>query len=400
MAVEAEKFAVEDSKKKLQQAKTELAVLEKYTREKQVKQLEANIKTTEAKLKAEEHSYQLDLEKLADIEAQIEKCTIVSPDYGQIVYANVTDRRGGSEVIIEEGQTVRERQVIFRLPDPRRMQVKANINEASVAMVTTGMAATIRLDAFPDRVLHGEVEKVNEYPAPSSFFTGNVKEYETTVRIFLNESGKPNSTGPDQKIARRKIGGPGALARANGNPQGKIPSTGRLAGKPQAEPDGSAGAGPGDSLALKSAPGAAGTDGAEEPAAEPAAKTEAAEAGAVAKPESPERPAENNSQVSLRPGMTAEVKIRVQTIPNVLQIPVQAIVEHGGRHYCLSYDRAAGWSKREVAIGPTNDKTVVIREGLKEGEKVVMGAANYRDRVKWPTVPNATSARRCGRSFR
>lgn len=98
--------------------------------------------------------------------------------------------------------------------------------------------------------------------------------------------------------------------------------------------------------------------------------------------------------------MTAEVKIRVQTIPNVLQIPVQAIVEHGGRHYCLSYDRAAGWSKREVAIGPTNDKTVVIREGLKEGEKVVMGAANYRDRVKWPTVPNATSARRCGRSFR
>ena len=104
MAVEAEKFAVEDSKKKLQQAKTELAVLEKYTREKQVKQLEANIKTTEAKLKAEEHSYQLDLEKLADIEAQIEKCTIVSPDYGQIVYANVTDRRGGSEVIIEEAR--------------------------------------------------------------------------------------------------------------------------------------------------------------------------------------------------------------------------------------------------------------------------------------------------------
>ena len=244
--------------------------------------------------------------------------------------------------------------------------------------MVTRMAATIRLDAFPDRVLHGEVEKVNEYPAPSSFFTGNVKEYETTVRIFLNESGKPNSTGPDQKIARRKIGGPGALARANGNPQGKIPSTGRLAGKPQAEPDGSAGAGPGDSLALKSAPGAAGTDGAEEPAAEPAAKTEAAEAGAVAKPESPERPAENNSQVSLRPGMTAEVKIRVQTIPNVLQIPVQHRW-HGGRHYASSTERPAG--QRESRDRPTNDDRGDSRPRRAEGG---MGGANYRDRVKWP----------------
>ena len=91
--------------------------------------------------------------------------------------------------------------------------------------------------------------------------------------------------------------------------------------------------------------------------------------------------------------MTAEVKIRVETIPDVLQVPVQAIVEHGGTHYCLTYDKTAGWDKREVKIGSTNDKTVVIREGLKAGEKVVMGAANYRDRVKWPSVPNVPSAR-------
>ncbi len=398
MAVEAAKFAVEDSKKKLEQAKTELAVLEKYTREKQVKQLEANIKTTEAKLKAEEHSYELDLEKLANIEAQIKKCTIISPDYGQIVYANVTDRRGGSEVIIEEGQTIRERQVIFRLPDPRRMQVKANINEASVAMVSPGMAASIRLDAFPDKVMRGAVEKVNEYPAPTSFFTGNVKEYETTVRIFLNESGKQISTGAAQNGERRTIGGLGALAATNDKLQGKV-SGSKLAGDPGDKPQGKPGAGgagvaPDGALALKPAPDGNGTGGAEKPAGEPPAKTEAGQTGAAPKVSGTgEKPAETDSQVSLRPGMTAEVKIRVETIPDVLQVPVQAIVEHGGTHYCLTYDKTAGWEKREVKIGSTNDKTVVIREGLKAGEKVVMGAANYRDRVKWPSVPNVPSAR-------
>ncbi|MHB8899163.1 MAG: HlyD family secretion protein, partial [Thermoguttaceae bacterium] len=136
LAVQADKFAVEDAIKKLEQKKTELVVLDKYTKEKMVKQLEADIKTTEAKLKSEEHSNRLDQEKLADIQAQVEKCTIVAPDYGQVVYANVTDHRGGSEVIIEEGGSIRERQVIFRLPDPNRMQVKAKINEASVSMVT------------------------------------------------------------------------------------------------------------------------------------------------------------------------------------------------------------------------------------------------------------------------
>ena len=93
--------------------------------------------------------------------------------------------------------------------------------------------------------------------------------------------------------------------------------------------------------------------------------------------------------------MTAEVKIRVQTIPNVLQVPVQAIVEHGGKNYCLLYDKEAGWSKQEVKVGSTNDKTVVILEGLKAGDKVVMGAGKHRDKVSWPkleTVPGASEA--------
>ena len=387
LAVEADEFSVRDAETKLAQESTRKEVLEKYTKEKNVKQLDADIKTTEAKLKSEEHSYGLDQEKLADLEAQVKKCTIVAPDYGQVVYANVTDRRGGSEIIIEEGGSVRERQVIFRLPDPDRMQVKAKINEASVSMVESGMNAGIRLDAFPDLELKGEVEKVNEYPVPTSFFSGNVKEYETTIRIHM-----PNQEGAAR--SRKKNGKGLKLQADSSNPgaQAQAPVPKETAEDPSTAASGESAKTDGEAEKTVDPP--------EPPADEPAADDRKEEQ----KPEDAEsggKPASDDSddKVQLRPGMTAEVKIRVQTIPNVLQVPVQAIVEHGGKNYVLTYDKAAGWAKHEVKIGATNDKTVVIREGVKKGDKVVMGAAKNRDKVKWPkleTIPGQAGGDQAG----
>lgn len=445
LAVQADEFSVEDANKKLQQKQTEKEVLEKYTKVKMLKQLEADIKTTEAKLKSEEHSYGLDKQKLEDIAAQVEKCTIVAPDYGQVVYANVTDHRGGSEIIIEEGGSVRERQVIFRLPDPSRMQVKAKINEASVSMVREGMRAGIRLDAFPDMEMKGEVEKVNEYPLPTSFFSGSVKEYETTIAIHMPNEDEPGtrSRSPKNGTGRKLLPKtPAAGLGQTGGPQGSGPagkSTETDAasvkpgepGKPvgetsdggvkteEAKPEVSKP----DELQTeepktegpkveKSSPGE--EPKAEQPKSEESKpeepKTEQPNVkvsspgeepkSEESKPEEPkadvktgdsktevkERPEGAGASFQLRPGMTAEVKIRVQTIPNVLQVPVQAIVEHGGKNYCLLYDKAAGWSKHEVKVGSTNDKTVVILEGLKAGDKVVMGAGKHRDKVSWPKL--------------
>jgi hypothetical protein len=46
------------------------------------------------------------------------------------------------------------------------------------------MKVTIRLDAFEDEQLLGEVVKVNEYPEPGSWFSSQVKEYATFVTIY------------------------------------------------------------------------------------------------------------------------------------------------------------------------------------------------------------------------
>ncbi len=383
LAVEADEFSVRDAETKLAQESTRKEVLEKYTKEKNVKQLDADIKTTEAKLKSEEHSYGLDKEKLADLEAQVEKCTVVAPDYGQVVYANVTDRRGGSEIIIEEGGSVRERQVIFRLPDPNRMQVKAKINEASVSMVESGMRAGIRLDAFPDLELKGEVEKVNEYPVPTSFFSGNVKEYETTIRIHMpnGEEGAARNRKKNGKSLKLQADSPKPGEEAQAPvPKETVEAPPKPADGKPAKPETDANIDPETETKKPADPPEPSADTPPADDKEEEVKPKAAEPG--------EKPVASDSEdkVQLRPGMTAEVKIRVQTIPNVLQVPVQAIVEHGGKNYVLTYDKAAGWAKHEVKIGATNDKTVVIREGLQEGDKVVMGAAKHRDKLKWPKI--------------
>jgi len=88
----------------------------------------------------------------------------------------------------------------------------------------------------------------------------------------------------------------------------------------------------------------------------------------------------DNPPPDLRPGMNAEVKVRVNRLDNVLKVPVQAIIEHGKKLYCIVLGEN-GLEKREVEIGASNDKYVVIQKGLAEGEEVVQNAVKYRGRV-------------------
>jgi hypothetical protein len=216
------------------------------------------------------------MEELERLKEQVEKCTIRAPEAGQVVYANETDRRGRETIIIEEGTQVRENQVLIRLPDPKRMEVEAKINEAKVTQVEAGMTATIRLDAFPDLRLPGTVEEVNEYPEPTSWFMGTNKEYGTTVTI-------------------------------------------------------------------------------------------------------------DEAPPGLRPGLTAEVRILVERQNDVLMLPVLAVFQHGRKFYCI-VPTEQGLQPREVKLGSSNDKVVIILEGVKEGDKVVMNAGAVRDEVELPEI--------------
>jgi hypothetical protein len=88
----------------------------------------------------------------------------------------------------------------------------------------------------------------------------------------------------------------------------------------------------------------------------------------------------------LRPGMSAEVTIYTDIqLDDVLTVPVQAVlgsVEMGRARKCL-VETPAGPEEREVVIGLSNDKMVEVKEGLKEGDRVIVNPkAVLGDKVK------------------
>ena len=78
-----------------------------------------------------------------------------------------------------------------------------------------------------------------------------------------------------------------------------------------------------------------------------------------------------DSQISLRPGMSAKVEILVDQLNDVLMVPVQVVANRAGRKVCyVATDR--GPERREVQAGLFNDFFVEIVSGLQVGENVLL----------------------------
>lgn len=183
--LEADQFAVEKARKELDVATTNLRVLSEYSKLRQLTLLRAGIKTAEGKLKARQKTWELDSQRLEEIRDQIAKCTIVAPSAGQVVYANEQfTRSSGNEMAIAEGVPVRERQVIIRLPDQNQMSVVAKVHESRINYLQPGMTAYVKLDAYPDETLLGNVASISEFPLPTyNIYMSHVKEYEVGIDI-------------------------------------------------------------------------------------------------------------------------------------------------------------------------------------------------------------------------
>ena len=183
LQLKSDEFAVEKARKDRDAAQTKLDVLRIHTRKKTEKTLSGDIYNALSVYRAEKSSVKLQEERVQEIREQIANCIIRAPKDGQVVYANQRDHRGNADFLVEPGATVRERQVIIRLPNPQQMQIEAKISESKIAYVKKGMAATVTIDAFDDMSLQGVVTRVNQYPEPSSWYSSSVKEYETEIQI-------------------------------------------------------------------------------------------------------------------------------------------------------------------------------------------------------------------------
>jgi HlyD family secretion protein len=73
----------------------------------------------------------------------------------------------------------------------------------------------------------------------------------------------------------------------------------------------------------------------------------------------------------LKPGMSAQVEILVDTRTDVLQVPVSAVFVDQG--FQVVYVKTpAGVETRRIEVGLSNDRTVEITKGLVEGEEVYL----------------------------
>ena len=269
---EIDKVAVEKAKNSLEVADLKKSTLLRYTSEKQITSLMSDIETARAKVEADRNSYEINKRREERYKEQSENCKIRAPQDGQVVYANQDSRRMSESEMIKEGATVRNRQVLIRLPDKTQMRVKAMINEANISSVAVGQPAKITFDSIPGRVVSGEVVKVNPYP--EIVWMSSAKDYVTMVKI-------------------------------------------------------------------------------------------------------------NEELPELRSGLTAQVRIIAKEQKDALMVPVQCVLEYDSKKYCLTYNEGV-WGCKEVWLGDSNEKQVVIKKGLDEGDSVVSGARLYRDNVAFP----------------
>ena len=286
--------------------------------ERSIRQARAKEAQAEAARKTAYSIFQQEEDKLREIEQQIRACKIYAPQDGLVVYhKDQTSRFSSNQNLIAVGEQVREGQKLMRIPDLRRMQVNTRVHEAMISRIrgddrqstgfcdalrvgllagphgftrivataeqplalireiyrdkeyylaSLGQRASVRVDAFPDRILQGHVKSVAAVSSMADFFSSDVKVYQTLVTI-------------DESL-----------------------------------------------------------DG-------------------------------------LKPDMSAEVTIHVDdaTTP-VLAVPLQAVVggTEGGASRTVYVMTAAGPQSRSVKLGAFNDKLVEVREGLQEGDVVVL----------------------------
>jgi membrane fusion protein (multidrug efflux system) len=79
-----------------------------------------------------------------------------------------------------------------------------------------------------------------------------------------------------------------------------------------------------------------------------------------------------NKEKILRPGMFARVRVDLGTLKDSIEIPQRALVEIQGKTFVWIVTPENTASQRPVTVGELMESNVVIREGLKPGERIVV----------------------------
>lgn len=74
----------------------------------------------------------------------------------------------------------------------------------------------------------------------------------------------------------------------------------------------------------------------------------------------------------LRPGMNATVRVAVDRVADAVLIPARAVFEKNGRSVAYVSRTRGGWDERLVQFARRGQEQLVVREGLRPGERVAL----------------------------
>ncbi|MFC1764573.1 efflux RND transporter periplasmic adaptor subunit [Planctomycetota bacterium] len=148
----------------------------------------------QAKLNNAEITFNRQTEQVMELQEQIGFCTMRAKAPGLVIYGSGDSGDaframrgrggGGGGGIIAEGEAVYEGQTLISMPDTAAMIAEIGVHETEVDKVQSGQPAEIVMDAFPDRVLQGEVIEVAPLPDQQrGFLNPDLKVYKTLVKI-------------------------------------------------------------------------------------------------------------------------------------------------------------------------------------------------------------------------
>ena len=83
----------------------------------------------------------------------------------------------------------------------------------------------------------------------------------------------------------------------------------------------------------------------------------------------------------LKPGMSAEVEVIMESYTDVLSVPVSSVLETAEGAFCW-IKTPSGPEKRTVQLGDTNDVFMIVESGLQEGDEVVLNPLAFVDEAQ------------------
>jgi len=202
--LQADRLAVTRRQLDLELAISSRDLLQNFTYQRQIKQLESDIRQAEmayertlrkanasvvqaeAELKARQAEYNQQKDKLTKIEDQLTKTKLYAPAEGLVIYATSAQRGGfrGNQEPLMEGQEVHERQELIYLPLGYSALAEVNVHEASLKKVHPGLPVVITVDALPGRKFIGKVDSIAPLPdAQSMWMNPDLRVYNTQISI-------------------------------------------------------------------------------------------------------------------------------------------------------------------------------------------------------------------------